>query len=273
VIPLVDENPTHHKPWATVLLIAVCAVVYFFVQPVGHRDLFQLGPTTIDLRELEFSLGRAAIPCELTHGRPLTDDEVRRTYELGDKQSCGKGSPSSPAHVKGKNIWLGLLYSMFFHGSVAHLTGNMLFLWVFGNNIEDRKGPLRYLLLYLTAGVVATMTHVLIFPNSTLPLIGASGAIAGIMGAYLVWFPKARVKSMIALGPAILFRRISAAWLLGFWFISQFLLVSGASSVAWAAHVGGFAYGALVGLLWRLLDRRSRPRPALVDASFARPVA
>jgi len=263
MIPLVDENPTRRRPWATLLLIVACTCVYFFVQPVGRHGLFQFGPRSIDVRELEFSLGRAAIPCELTKGRPLTEDEVTLTYRGGDTHACGKGRASSPPHVKDKTIWLGLLYSMFLHGSIAHLAGNMLFLWVFGNNIEDRKGPLRYLLLYLVAGVVATMVHVTIYPDSTVPLIGASGAIAGIMGAYLVWFPRARVKSMIALGPIVLFRRISASWLLGFWFVSQLLLVRGASDVAWAAHVGGFAFGAIVGLLWRWADSRAQRRPVL----------
>lgn len=251
LIPLSDLNPTRRFPWATIVLIVVCVAVYFVLQPVGHHGLFHFGLVETDVEELEFSLGRAAIPCELTKHRPLTNDEVRATYEDGHTFACGTGDPHSPAHVPGKNVYVALLYSMFLHGSIAHLTGNMLFLWVFGNNIEDRKGGVRYLIFYLIAGLVATLTHVLIYPDSTVPLVGASGAIAGVMGLYLVWFPKARIRSMIPLGPIVLFRKVSAVWLLGLWFAEQFLLVRGASQIAWAAHVGGFAFGVLVGLVWR----------------------
>ena len=257
VIPLSDLNPTRRFPWATILLIVVCVAVYFVLQPVGHHGLFHFGLVETDVEELEFSLGRAAIPCEITHDRPLTNDEVRATYNEGHTSACGTGDPHSPAHVPGKNVYLALLYSMFLHGSIAHLAGNMLFLWVFGNNIEDRKGGVRYLIFYLVAGLVATLTHVLIYPDSTVPLVGASGAIAGVMGAYLVWFPRTRIRSMIPLGPVVLFRKVSAAWLLGFWFAQQFLLVRGASQIAWSAHVGGFVFGVLVGFVWR-----RRPQPA-----------
>lgn len=145
---------------------------------------------------------------------------------------------------------------MFLHESIPHLFGNMLFLWVFGNNIEDRKGWWRFLLLYLVGGAIATASQVAVDPSSTVPIIGASGAIAAVMGAYLVCYPKARIKSMIFFGPMLL-RKVSAAWLLVIWFLLQFQYVASDAGIAWAAHVGGFTFGVLVGLYWRVRERRA----------------
>jgi membrane associated rhomboid family serine protease len=269
VIPLVDLNPTRRVPWVTLTIIVVCVVVYFGFQPVGRRNVFDVGLTATDLRELEYSLGRAAIPCELTRGRPLTRDEVRLTFgERGDTSACGKGATGSPPYVPGKDIWLSAVVSMFLHGSIAHLAGNLLFLWVFGNNIEDRKGSARFALFYLASGLVAMVAYVLVFPDSTVPVVGASGAIAGVMGAYLAWFPTARVKSLVVLTVFVSFRKVSAAWLLGAFVLEQLLLVRGPSQIAWAAHLGGFGFGVVVGLLWRRTDRRRTLalRPADVAA-------
>jgi membrane associated rhomboid family serine protease len=144
-----------------------------------------------------------------------------------------------PAVFPDKHVFLAVLLSMFLHGSVLHLAGNMLFLWVFGNNIEDRLGTVRYVAFYLVAGIVATFAHVFLQPTSTIPVIGASGAIAGVMGAYLVWFPNARVLSLLF----IVVARVRAKWLLLLWFASQFF-VNPNEGVAWAAHVGGFVFGA-----------------------------
>jgi membrane associated rhomboid family serine protease len=144
----------------------------------------------------------------------------------------------------------------------------MLFLWVFGNNVEDRRGWWRYLLLYLAGGLAASAAHVAVDPSSTVPIIGASGAIAAVMGAYLVCWPTARIKTIVFVGPVLL-RKVEAIWLLLVWIGQQFLLVSGNSGIAWAAHVGGFAFGALVGLVWRVQDRRGRatiPTPAQIAA-------
>jgi membrane associated rhomboid family serine protease len=140
-----------------------------------------------------------------------------------------------------KNVYLAVLTSLFLHGSLAHLAFNMLFLWIFGNNLEDRWGRVRYLLFYLAAGIVATLAFVLTSPHSVVPLIGASGAIAGVMGAYLVLFPTTRILGLVGFLPLPL-----PAWVfLGFWFGSQFL--GGSDGVAYAAHVGGFLFGMAVG--------------------------
>lgn len=257
MIPMADEAPVRRVPWVTFLLIATCVVVYFAVQPTGAPEFEWTGLAEhIDEEDLRFVVDNAAIPCELVEGRPLTEREYDRTFSEGDPSACTDGG--GPAHSPGKVVLLGVVLSMFLHGSIAHLFGNMLFLWVFGNNIEDKRGRFRYLLLFLAGGVVATASHVLVDPGSTVPVIGASGAIAAVMGAYIVLWPQVRVKTIIFFGP-MLFRKVQALWLLLFWFATQFLLVDGQSSVAWAAHVGGFAFGALVGLWWRWRDRAADP--------------
>jgi membrane associated rhomboid family serine protease len=181
-------------------------------------------------------------------GRPLGIDEVADTFSAGDDTACADGGAGTPLYP-GKSVLLAVVTSMFLHGGLLHLAGNMLFLWIFGNNIEDRLGHLRYLAFYLAAGVVATLAHIAVQPDSTVPVVGASGAIAGVMGAYLVWFPKARVTTLFIFF-VILFRQVQARWVLGIWFLSQFL-VNPNDGVAWMAHVGGFVFGALVALLVR----------------------
>lgn len=249
MIPLKDENPTSSPAVVTWLLIAACVVVYFFVQPAGQAT-FLNGSQTDPTKDLIFNIRHAAIPCELTQGRPLTVQELDRTFNQGDDTACDANADAvSPEFDRQKNVWLAALYSMFLHGSLLHIAGNMLFLWVFGNNIEDRMGKLAFLGFYLLGGVAATATHVLLNTSSTVPIVGASGAIAAVMGAYLVLFPNAPIRTIIIFY-LILFRDISAKWLLLFWFVSQFF-VNPNEGVAWAAHVGGFVFGALVAFLFR----------------------
>jgi membrane associated rhomboid family serine protease len=132
---------------------------------------------------------------------------------------------------------------MFLHGSLFHLLGNMLYLWIFGNNIEDRLGPVRFGLFYVVCGVAAALTHILFEPGSRVPMIGASGAIAGVLGAYAVVFPRARVKTFIFLIFYIDVVAIPAAIVLGLWFLLQILNVGMGGGVAWFAHIGGFLSG------------------------------
>lgn len=231
-------------PWVTILLIIVNTAIYFGVQPV------ELNAGT------DFTFGTAAIPEELTTGEPLStieycsvlshDSEVFDS--IGDTAAiCA--NPTNEARFPDKNVYLAAVFSMFMHGGLMHLGGNMLFLWVFGNNIEDHLGRVKYLAFYLLAGVVATVAHVAGDPDSIVPVIGASGAVAGVMGAYFVWFPWARVRTLIVIFPL----RIRAWFVLAVWFGSQFL-ISPSDGVAWLAHVGGFVFGALFGLIARSND-------------------
>jgi membrane associated rhomboid family serine protease len=236
VIPLKDENPTRRRAVVTVVLILLNVGIYFGVQP--DVDSAEAG---------EFTFEWAAIPCELTTGEPLSYEELPTAT---DQTSCNE-VPESREVFPDKNVWFAALVSMFLHGSIMHLGFNMLFLWVFGNNIEDELGPVRYILFYVVGGLFATAAHVLVQPSSTIPVVGASGAIAAVMGAYLVWHPNARIKTLIFFF-FILFRDISAKWLLIIWFVLQFQdAFNPNSGVAWGAHVGGFAFGVVVALALR----------------------
>jgi membrane associated rhomboid family serine protease len=263
VIPLKDYNPTKRFPLVNLLLLGACVAVYFFVQPTGQMTLLEADPQREQVqqdREIRFLLYNAAIPCEIVTGDPLSRQEVQETFrEGGDPTACERNETSPPFYPQ-KNVFLSILYSMFLHGGLLHLAGNMLFLWVFGNNIEDHFGPVKYAVFYLVAGLVATLAHVFVEPDSTVPMVGASGAIAGVMGAYLVMFPHVRIRSLLIFGFFFMFRDIAAKWLLGFWFLLQFF-TSPNSGVAWVAHVGGFVFGLVVGLAWRALARPQRPRP------------
>ncbi len=251
MIPLKDYNPARTTPVVTIVLIAACVAIFVLVQPRGD-----------DIDEADFSYRTAAIPCEVVKARPLSENEVGETLQ-GDTEACSNDGESEPV-FPGKSVYLAVLYSMFLHGGWLHLGGNMLFLWVFGNNIEDR-GRSTYLAFYLLAGLVATAAHVVVQPNSTVPLVGASGAIAGVMGAYLVLFPNVRIRSLIFIVFFVTFADLRAKWLLGAWFVLQFF-TNPAEGVAWVAHVGGFVFGVLAGLAWRAM---SPPEP--YDTSVERP--
>ncbi|HEV2760230.1 MAG TPA: rhomboid family intramembrane serine protease [Acidimicrobiales bacterium] len=249
VLPLKDYNPTKRFPVVTLVLIAINVGVYFFVQRPFDEGTSQAA----------FTYEVAAIPCEVVQGRPLSEDEVVRTIRLNDDTACEERTPEDPAVFPDKSVWLALVYSMFLHGGLLHLGGNMLFLWIFGNNIEDRMRIPGYIGFYLLAGLAASAAHILVQPDSTVPVVGASGAIAGVMGAYLVLFPNVKIRSLIILIIIVLFRDIPAKWLLGAWFVLQFF-TSPDEGVAWVAHVGGFVFGALVALFLR-----ERLRPSRVD--------
>ncbi len=255
MIPLKDYNPTRRFPVITLILIALNVGVYFFVQrpyEAGERE------------QARFAYEVAAIPCEVVERRPLTREEIVRTLDpsIDDDTACERGAPvdRDDTLFPNKSVWLALVYSMFLHGGLLHLGGNMLFLWIFGNNIEDRMGVAGYIGFYLLAGIAASAAHIFVQPESTVPVVGASGAIAGVMGAYLVLFPSVPIRTLLILFVLVLFRDIPAKWLLGFWFVTQFF-TNPNEGVAWVAHVGGFVFGALVALLLRDRLRPSRVAP------------
>ena len=256
MIPLKDYNPTRRPAVVTYVILAACIGIFFFVQPTGKTGF---APRTVDqqVEEVTWTLEHAAIPCELTRGRPLTVPEAIRTFRYNDTTACAD-EPIGPPVDPGKNVYLAVLFSMFLHGGLLHLLGNMLFLYVFGNNVEDRLGPLGYALFYVAGGLAAAAAHVALQPDSTVPVVGASGAIAAVMGAYLVWFPNARILSIVPIFLFGMLAEIPAKWLLGFWFISQFF-ISPNSGVAWAAHVGGFIFGIVVALILKPSEVASQP--------------
>ena len=255
MLPLKDYNPTRRRSWVTVGLIVACVLVYLWVQPPSSGAM-------LDLSANRFTYSKAAIPEELTSGEPATVREVFDANPAAAVSCEGVTTTQVGGRVRlsgdfeagcfpRKNVYLAVLTSLFLHGSLAHLAFNMLFLWIFGNNLEDRWGRVRYLLFYVAAGVAATLAFVVTSPSSVVPLIGASGAIAGVMGAYLVLFPRTRILGLVGLLPLPL-----PAWVfLGFWFVSQFL--GGSDGVAYAAHIGGFVFGLAVGFI----VRATAPRP------------
>jgi len=155
-----------------------------------------------------------------------------------------------------------LTTTMFLHGGWLHLLGNMLYIWIFGDNVEDRMGRGRFIIFYLLTGYIATLTHVYFLPHSTVPMVGASGAIAGILGAYFVLYPRAKVLTLVPIFIFITFIRIPALLFLGVWFLLQVInqtMISSAEaqSVAWWAHIGGFVAGAV---LIKLFSKRKNIR-------------
>jgi membrane associated rhomboid family serine protease len=268
VIPLKDENPTSRPAIVTIAIVIACAVVWFLVQEgqPERRDVDTLpGPVS---GTLAFNLEYAAVPCEVLTQDPLDAEEVLNTFVGGDDTSCEEQS-RSPEVFPDKSIWLSVLFSMFLHGGLLHLGGNLLYLWIFGNNVEDRLGHVGYLAFYLVGGVVATLAHVAVNADSTVPLVGASGAIAAVMGAYLVWHPNARINTLVMM-VFITFVQVRAKWLLGFWLVLQFF-TGNDSGVAWVAHVGGFVFGVVAGLLigpGSSSGRRRSRRPVLGDPSW-----
>jgi len=211
MIPLRDDNPTTIKPLVTIGFIVLCSLVF----------LWQLSLGANGFRSAVMSLG--VIPATL----------------FGDKNLPPELSLVPPTMT--------VLTSQFLHGSWMHLIGNMLYLWIFGNNVEDAMGHVRFAIFYLLCGVVAALAQALPNPDSTLPMIGASGAISGVLGAYLLLFPHARVLVLIPLGFYSRLVPLPAMVVLGFWFVLQLISTvladPRAGGVAFGAHIGGFVAG------------------------------
>ena len=225
MLPLRDANPTRIFPVVTLVLIAANVIVFFFIQGRGT-----------EAEQVVFIYERAAIACEVTTGDPLDLDEINNGRCID-----GARAPVFP----GKNVYLALFTSMFLHGSIGHLAFNMWFLWIFGNNVEEAFGHVWYALFYVIGGLVATAAFIGANANTTVPLVGASGAIAVVMGSYAVLFPRHRVVSLVGW----LIFPLPAAVFLVIWFAAQFAL--GGTGVAWEAHAGGFVFGVAVTLFLR----------------------
>ncbi|MEO6715204.1 MAG: rhomboid family intramembrane serine protease [Mycobacteriales bacterium] len=244
VLPIHDDNPTRRIPWVTYLLIVINLVV-FLLEPISRLAIDGDPPIAQACRQEAFFRRWGAIPRELSSGK-----QHNETFAPAGTESCEVVRPSYR-----KSPVLSVLYALFLHGGWLHLIGNMLFLFVFGNNVEDRLGRLAFLAFYLVSGYVATYVFAFSDPQSLSTLVGASGAIAGVLGAYLVLFPRARVLSLV---PFLLFLpfRLPAWVVLGSWFALQYVYSRGAaltagSGVAYSAHVAGFVFGFLALLAGR----------------------
>jgi membrane associated rhomboid family serine protease len=263
VIPIHDDNPVRRVPVVTYLLIALNFVV-FFTEPVVSQ--IGVGSQTVAqvCEQRDYFDKWAVIPKELVNNETLPPHR----YVLQTRA----GPEACPVVTeKGKSPFLSVLYAMFLHGGWLHILGNMLFLYVFGNNIEDRMGRIKFLLFYLFCGYVAAYGFAFGNAQSTTTLVGASGAIAGVLGAYLVVFPRARVTSVVPLGFIFFPLKLPAWAVLGGWFLLQWLYSSGTAvasgaGVAYLAHVFGFIAGAVIALAARpyLDPRRAEPTMGLL---------
>lgn len=225
MFPLRDENPTEIVPFFTIALIAANVAMWFFLQGAGFPEALESSVCTY-----------GAIPAELT----------------------GELAPATPGPCPlGGRTWITLLSSMFLHGGWLHLLGNMWFLWIFGNNVEDSMGHVRFVSFYVLTGLAAEAAHIAAAPGSPVPMVGASGAISGVMGAYLVLYPRVRVHTLFFFFVFIRVIPIPAWFVLLEWFAIQLLSGLGApagnAGVAFWAHVGGFVAGAA---LIKLFARR-----------------
>jgi membrane associated rhomboid family serine protease len=231
MIPIKDYPGERRSfPWVMLTIIVVNVLVFIFELGVGNVDA---------LDQLFLSAG--VVPVEFTRGVLV--------------------GPPPPFNMP----WITLFTSMFLHGGLLHIASNMLYLFIFGDNVEDRLGHLRFLVFYFLCGLAAGVTHIVVNAGSSTPSVGASGAIAGALAAYLRLFPHAQVRTLLLIGPFILMPRIAAAFLIMFWFVTQF--ISGVTSlgastdtsggVAVWAHIGGFVAGLI--LVQLMAPRRKAP--------------
>lgn len=238
VLPLGDLHPTRITPVVTYALIAL-NVLMFLVQ-IDRGD--------------QFTMALAATPWEITHNTDIDEPIIARPAQIPDNPFAERDRPPVIPHAPSPvPIWMTLFTSMFLHGGLMHLGGNMLFLWIYGDNVEEVLGPVRYLLFYLTCGLAGALAQIAAAPNSVIPTLGASGAIAGVMGAYLIWFPHNQIRVLV-------FRFITilpAVVVVGGWIAFQIYLgvaglgqIGESGGVAYLAHVGGAVAGIIAALLF-----------------------
>jgi membrane associated rhomboid family serine protease len=255
VIPFRDLNPTRRVPFITLALIAANVAVFLLWQPTFGTQAEQ---------EL-FYVCHAEIPWETSHQTNLAQGGAEARAAIDADLGPGAGADLQPILRREcpDKSWLASIFvAMFLHGGLLHIAGNMLFLWIFGNNVEDRLGYVVYPLFYVMGGLAAAGLSLAFAPNSTIPSLGASGAIGAILGAYLVMFPRARVQTLFFFFFITWFTLPASVVLIG-WFALQ--LISGvgqlsthvSGGVAYWAHVGGFGFGALVAWIFY------RPRPTI----------
>lgn len=219
MIPLKDTIPSRTKPIVNYFLIVITCVIFYFQMTAGIRHNFLVDSYAFIPKELYLFLNG-------------------NIYSLKPFQR--------------------MFTSMFLHGGLLHLIGNMLYLYIFGDNVEDRLGHFKYLIFYIMSGIVAAIFHYLFNPLSPIPTLGASGAVAGVMGAYFIFFPKSRVLTLVPIFVFFQIIEIPAFFFLLFWFIMQLMygsasLFAGIQNIAWWAHIGGFVFGLIIAVLFNIL--------------------
>lgn len=261
MFPIKDNIPNERFPLVTVILIAINIVAYLL--SIRHGGSFFGGPTNAT------AVHYGAIPYELTHGGDHCDLATVQTLEGSTSTVVCQGQPgvhgTPPAQIA---TWETPFTAMFLHGGFLHIFGNMLFLAIFGPNVEEAMGRIRFPAFYLLGGLIALAAQVVVGPDSTVPTLGASGAIAAVLGGYIVLYPRARVLTLVLIIFFVTIVEVPAVFLLGFWFLEQLLLgaaglgspIGGGGGVAYFAHIGGFVFGlVLIGLFAK--HRNSTPPP------------
>lgn len=234
MIPLADNNPTRTRPYVVYILILLNVLVYLYdrmgaVGPIGRLWDWSMIPRYV------------VFGATVTREIPVLADGAQRLLEV----------TYTGLHPR----WLTIFSSMFMHGSLVHIGGNMLYLWIFGNNIEDSLGHIKFLLFYFICGLAAGLAHILVNIHSSVPTVGASGAIAGVLGAYLILYPRQDIRTLVFLGFFWTFIEVPALFVLGVWFATQLFGLAGSGGmanggVAYGAHVGGFIAGVILILIF-----------------------
>ena len=253
MFPLKDNIPTDRFPAITVTFIVINVLMYLFFQEALDGGIWS--PQTDGFNDKVIEYG--AMPYEITH-----PDES--CFREGNQLLCGEGGPDQAP------TWLTLFTSMFMHGSLLHIGGNMLFLWIFGNNVEDSMGPVKFIAFYLLGGLAAIAAQTVAGPDAAIPTVGASGAVAAVLGGYLLLHPRARVVTIIFIVFFFTITELPAMLFLVIWFVQQLIFgsldylqpVGEGGGVAYFAHIGGFVFGlALIKVFAR--RQRSRPTPEI----------
>jgi len=238
MFPIRDDNPHFITPYATWLIVGLNVFAWIFLQGFG----------------LDPALSRSVCVLGLLPGELLQSAPAGATVQIGPHAYC---------RITDTPAWWTLITHMFLHGGWMHIIGNMWFLWIFGNNVEDSMGHGRFIVFYLLCGFAAAGLQMAFNPSSVIPMVGASGAIGGVMGAYILLYPRVTVHMLVVLGFYVMVLAVPAVWMLGYWLLLQ--LLGGISSigvagggVAFWAHIGGFVAGAILSLIFRkpeLLNR------------------
>jgi len=260
VFPLRDDIPTERTPWLTIALI-VANVIVFLLSLRDGGSLFS-GPTNafvVDWGVIPYEVTHPGDECELAQGRVLCEGQTGVTGQTDDQPPT----------------WVTAFSSMFMHAGLLHIGGNMLFLWIFGNNVEDSMGRVRFVLFYLLGGLAAIALQTAVDTGAAVPSLGASGAVAGVLGGYLLLYPRARVLTLVFLFVFFAFIQLPAILFLFIWFAQQALFgladltdpTGEGGGVAYFAHIGGLLAGLALALLFR--DERALAQPRAIRRAWA----